>query len=553
MVAKSRILGYNIGKYSKVNFGFGGVILVKIGIIDVNQDNIDTVKQVVREKLKEAEIVDVVSTGNEAVKMMQELQPDILLINISISKMNGIEVLKKIRVFNKNAHVIMLSEYDFIDFAREAIRLKVDDYLLSPVNVSVLVESLERVTALIEEEKMEQLSNRHKEKTMGEFYEYLDYSFIYGILYGGQSEGEITRYKETMGFTGYGYILNVELSPQKKTVSKEGDTSEKIYHCIKNTVLEYGKCMVGPEILNRIVIYIDADRDRDEIGDTKIAKRIQEVLISEFNRKVKIGIGETKELKDIYISYEEALRCLRYEEADDIIHATKMGNNFVNDTEYLNIESKMLQSIKFGKEEALNLFLKILDIIYPLTQEDKRNKILELLILSCHEVRINDKGKDGNVNYSNYFREAMALDHDELNQWAYQKFEYIIKTVRLNRTTKKSSSVTMAIRYMENHYSESVSLDDISRYIGVSPQHFSKIFKDETGINYVDWLSNLRISMAKNLLNEGEKTIKEICFLVGYNDPNYFSRIFKKVVGVSPMKYAEEGVPEELIFYNANI
>ena len=75
--------------------------------------------------------------------------------------------------------------------------------------------------------------------------------------------------------------------------------------------------------------------------------------------------------------------------------------------------------------------------------------------------------------------------------------------------------------------------------MGVTPQHFSKIFKMETGIKYVDWLSELRIERAKEYLLEEKYTVKEVCFLVGYKDPNYFSRIFRKMVGVPPSEYRE--------------
>ena len=85
---------------------------------------------------------------------------------------------------------------------------------------------------------------------------------------------------------------------------------------------------------------------------------------------------------------------------------------------------------------------------------------------------------------------------------------------------------------------EPITLEEISGYVGVTPQHFSKVFKKELGINYIEWLTNYRMDIAKELLVAGKGAIKEICYQVGYSDPNYFSRIFKKVVGVTPKEYA---------------
>ena len=80
-------------------------------------------------------------------------------------------------------------------------------------------------------------------------------------------------------------------------------------------------------------------------------------------------------------------------------------------------------------------------------------------------------------------------------------------------------------------------LNDISKLVGVSVQYFSKLFKDEMGCNYVDWLNTLRIKRAKELMNTSHMSIKEVGFRVGYNDPNYFSRIFKRYEGIAPTEY----------------
>ena len=80
-------------------------------------------------------------------------------------------------------------------------------------------------------------------------------------------------------------------------------------------------------------------------------------------------------------------------------------------------------------------------------------------------------------------------------------------------------------------------MNDISNLVGVSVQYFSKIFKEEVGCNYVDWLNSLRINRAKELMESTQMTIKEVGFQVGYNDPNYFSRIFKRYEGIAPTEY----------------
>ncbi|HWQ78140.1 MAG TPA: response regulator [Anaerovoracaceae bacterium] len=94
--------------------------------------------------------------------------------------------------------------------------------------------------------------------------------------------------------------------------------------------------------------------------------------------------------------------------------------------------------------------------------------------------------------------------------------------------------------YIKANFSKTITLEDVAREIHVSPQYLSKLFKDETGENFIEYLTGIRIRNAKSMLEGDELSIKEICYNIGYSDPNYFSRIFKKIVGVTPTEYKDE-------------
>ena len=95
------------------------------------------------------------------------------------------------------------------------------------------------------------------------------------------------------------------------------------------------------------------------------------------------------------------------------------------------------------------------------------------------------------------------------------------------------------MRYIRENYSRDISLDEVSREVNISPYYFSKLFKDSTDQNFIEYLTNLRMEKARELLLTTESSMKEICVAVGYADPNYFSRIFKKNTGVTPTEYKE--------------
>lgn len=93
------------------------------------------------------------------------------------------------------------------------------------------------------------------------------------------------------------------------------------------------------------------------------------------------------------------------------------------------------------------------------------------------------------------------------------------------------------MNFIQDNYSREVSLDDVSGEVNISPYYFSKIFKEETGENFIEYLTRIRMEKAKELLKKPEISVKEAGVQSGYTDPNYFSRIFKKQTGMTPSEY----------------
>ena len=113
------------------------------------------------------------------------------------------------------------------------------------------------------------------------------------------------------------------------------------------------------------------------------------------------------------------------------------------------------------------------------------------------------------------------------------------RNIQSKRSEKSGSLIEEAMRYIRENYSRDISLDEVSQEVNISPYYFSKLFKDSTDQNFIEYLTNLRMEKARELLLTTESSMKEICVAVGYADPNYFSRIFKKNTGVTPTEYKE--------------
>ena len=135
-----------------------------------------------------------------------------------------------------------------------------------------------------------------------------------------------------------------------------------------------------------------------------------------------------------------------------------------------------------------------------------------------------------------------AKRNSDLRNWFIEKFREACKNIGSKKDEHENHLVVKAKDYIIQNYNKDISLDDVSRQLDLSSYYFSKLFKEETGSNFVEYVTSLRIQKAKELLKEDRDcSMKEICSSVGYSDPNYFSRIFKKNEGITPTEYRERG------------
>ena len=140
-----------------------------------------------------------------------------------------------------------------------------------------------------------------------------------------------------------------------------------------------------------------------------------------------------------------------------------------------------------------------------------------------------------------YLPEIMSMSTvDELKEWFLNKVKVACQNISSKREERSTDTIEIAKKYISDNFSSEISLDDVSRIVNISPYYFSKLFKEATGENFIEYLTNIRIEKAKDLLLNSDMSMKEICAMCGYQDPNYFSRTFKKNVGFTPTEYKEK-------------
>lgn len=523
---------------------------MNILVADNNTATCEKVRHLLEKNIKGIHIIISQDNARDILEKIEECLPALIIMGVNLTGLNGLEVVKHLRYVGNAAEVILISGYKHFEFIREAMKAGVYDYILTS-NIEIqLVESAAKALETYEKRLKKGAAIEEIEQTMEEARRHVEYSLIYSALFNGEASEEIKNYKKMFGLEDKGYILNVEIdSFESDSLINLKKDDVHINNYLRQIVSEHNKCIIGPRTLNRILIWIDSSENGrrkpdSQMADIKLAAHIIIGLKEKFLINVSIGIGGEKSIFNLHSSYEEAVRCLRYKGKHNIMRIRDIERDEVSREKYNDIETRLLKSIKFGKAEIINLFVEYLDQIRCLEEDVERNKIYEILVLASHEARLAGQNEIDFIDIKMFFDEIWKLPMEKIERWAYRRFEFIINSVQTSRMEIRSDAVNSAIRYMEEHYMEEITLEELARYIGISPQHFSKIFKDDIGLNYIEWLTRLRIDVAKRLLSEGGLSVKEVCYLVGYNDPNYFSRIFRKTEGVSPSSYAKENTPD---------
>lgn len=529
--------------------------MFKVMIADDEKVAIDALKFIIEKSFTDVEIISTARSGREAIEMVEVEAPDILFMDIRMPGINGIEALREIRKWNPQIVTIVLTAFDQFEFAKEAVNLGVMEYLLKPVNRTKVVEVVKKAMALIsaEREKWQiELEMREKLEYAGPI---LENGFVYSIILFDDKSNDLFDYKRIFNIKeDGGYILTVEFVDGKTggyPDNKFGFSveSQHFYPFFTDTVKSLCKCIIGPIMLNRIVVVVPVDCEIDEFGcrleAVSLAENLMQRLSEKLNCGLKIGIGKVYRRFDMLAaSYEESLKALRYLQGLGAMHfmditaaRTTVGSEY---PEYK--EKLLLQKVSTGDAaESVNAFNCIFDWLvreYADQPLKIKNKLLEIVYLVNHKSWEYEPG--GETTGVDFLEEMLSIDDlGELRLWCKNRVENVITQVNSYRDFKVGGLTKRAKEYIKTNYSKSITLEDVAREINVSPQYLSKLFKEETGENFIDYLTSIRIRIAKSLLEGDELSIKEICYSIGYSDPNYFSRIFKKIVGATPTEYKD--------------
>lgn len=525
--------------------------MFKLMVVDDEKIVIDAVNHIVKNELGMIQISDTARSGREAIEKARLQRPDIILMDIRMPGINGLETIKEIKKIHNNVKFVIVSAYEYFEFAKQAVELEVKEYLLKPVNKARLVEVLEKIVRQLTEERRQQDQELETREKIEKMMSVVGHGFIYSLLL--SQKADIGKYKELFEIDSEsGYIFILTYKRRQSAVSRvvclgESAQNQKFYTYFNDQIKYKCKCIIGPAMLDRVVVYVGVSGSnlyRQRVSAISLLETIVQKLENKFNIEFRAGIGGVHSDDEILISYQEALKALNYSEIQQITHIDDIRTNADGaGYEMLTEEKHLIDAVERGDAgHCVNLLTDIFGKYTNIFEnEGLKNRFLEIMVVA-HRIAIEHGIKsDEYIEYSKYIKQILSCnDQHSFEQMYIKKISYIAEKINDTKRNKVSSVVDAANQIIHTRFDQELTLDGISKELCISPQYFSRLYKDEMGINFIESLTAVRVEHAKKLMKKGEYTIKEICYLSGYSDPNYFSRLFKKHEGISPSTFLKQ-------------
>lgn len=507
------------------------------------------------------EFVGEASDGELAYPMILKEKPDILITDIRMPFMDGLELSRLVKKELPDIKILILRGYDEFEYAKKAIKIGVTEYLLKPISAAKLTEVLNAVAETIRQENEEKNLLETYFAEMRENTERDKMRLFEKLLMGDLSMGEILeageRFGMNLGASCYKIVLFKILANLENHVYAE----QMVDAC--SSVEQAASMMEGVYVFQRGVegwaFLLTAQDEKSMEESAKILyQNLKQAMKNYTQLEYFGGIGSTvpriRSLKQSFREADRAFAARFVEEANQIISQKEFEKSQMEEglkmqgVVQIGKSREMLQKfLSNGTREEVKAFSDA--YISRIEEENIRSTMVRqyvvidvcIVILSfCERISSANRLQEEAEELQKMMQKIHSLS--EIKKYVVRLLNEAIELRDAESGRRYSDLIAAAKKEIENHYmTEEISLNTVAISVGMSPSYFSSIFSKEAGKTFVEYLTEVRIEKAKEFLMCSSMKTSEIGYEVGYKDPHYFSYIFKKVQGCSPKEYRARG------------
>ena len=507
------------------------------------------------------EYVGDASDGEVALPLIRKAKPDVLITDIKMPFMDGLELSRIVMKELPNTKIIIISGHDDFEYARQAIQIGVEQYILKPITR----ESLKKVLIEINEKiEAEQEKNNYLRKFQNEMreYEQLSRRNFFEKLFGGQLPiSEIYGEAEKLSLDLNGPCFNVVLvTVQKKkgaidATSMELNEVEKCNEEFFQYFMRFNEYLVFRWNMNTYGILVKGEAEVVQSFTERAIQnvtRIYETIERNYDWYVAVGnyVERLSQLTECYSQVNHAFAQRFITPSKHVLTSNGLdmvesvdGDGQFEDVDASQMDPEIIKSfLTNGSLEEVGEFI---DGYFESVRDALRSKLFRnYLVLNIRFATLSYV-KGLGCEQDGFLKKADAVELPDLSMGIGVLREYIYKLLRCAIEIREQESNNQghkmmqgALEYIDSHYmQDSLSLNEVASGIDVSANYFSAVFSQEMNMTFIEYVTKKRMEKAMKLLKQTDLSAAEIAGQVGYKDPHYFSFVFKKTQGCTPREY----------------
>jgi len=498
-------------------------------------------------------------TGIDALDMYEHYHPQIIIMDINIPLINGIDVSKKILQNNEEVYIVIITGYGTVDFAKEAIRSGMIDFLLKPINAEELKMVLERIVGRIRDKAQKALEQQRMERLLERSMPLLRNKYFLSLMTtptAEMSEKDCRVYLKDFGIIGdVTDITVVIVSPRyngatvNEKMTIQGILEQELLRGIGNTNEQF-RCVVLFDSLQRAILVVYGTQKNLgyclEKNLSAIRDRIRYIHHIDFRASIGCGVTEFRQLEKSYRTAEDALGYWSVFGDNDIVSSENVQHIVGRASkETVTIHHSEVMSLFVAKNldditRKLNEYMNSLIQENSFSEEYLRQRIIELtaLMISCAR----ELGVDCSIILAQkpYMKVLNATNMSEIRRIVLKIGESIVEEIGSTREQNKNKTINNAKHYiMQNYADPELNLSKVAENVNLSPSYLSQLFRKQSHCSFTDYLNYVRIEQAKRLLADTHMRVYEVADAVGYQSSKYFFQVFKQITGKRPREFGE--------------
>ena len=527
----------------------------------------ETIKRMIPWEELGFELMGEAADGEMALPLLIRQQPDLLITDIKMPFMDGLTLAKLAKKEIPGLKVVILSGYDDFNYAKQAISIGVEDYLLKPITKNALIERLSEIHSRYEYEKTQKEYYEKFQREMQAYEKNSSRDFFEALVGGSMDTMEVYKRAEKLGLDIVAEAYNVLIFTMNCDEDFSGQRDEyssweaESLELLENFFSGHSSAMLFRSNIFSYGVLIKGQRENIEENTRACVDEIRKILDrQEGRREWFLAVGQPVErLSQIQKSYHTASRAfsqrylydeniLYYDEMETMEHhsgqAEAEDNTYLQKVDVNALNPAILQKfLSNGLQEETENFVR--DYFYAIGQEPMESLVFRnYVILNVRFSVISflkGLGCDTNEMEPADTEEVLAESGKNMESAIAYAEKMILRAIEIrdqNSGNKNRSILKTAVDFIDSHYmDEEISLNTVANVANVSSNHFSALFSQNMGQTFIEYLTSLRMNKAKELLRCTGMRSSEIAGEIGYKDAHYFSYLFKKTQGMTPSDY----------------